>query len=637
VGLFGHTTDSNIANVGLVDANITGASSVGALAGRTNGGSVRNSYSTGTVTGVSDVGGLVGFNFGSIYNSYSQASVIANGSTSYAGGLAGQSVVLIDGSYATGTVTGGTAGGLAGYNNQVISNSFWGSSTSGKANGIGTDAAANAQVVIGLNATQVQTQASYAGWDFANTWVMYEGHTAPLLRSFLTPLTVTANNANTSYDGQAHTGSTVSYSTTPNANLVVTNLSVTGGGTLAGTYALTPGGLYSNQQGYLINYVNGALTINPRAQSVWTGASGGNWSDARNWDVLPVGNSVLSVLVNNGTNVTYDAAAGSSSLQSIRTNGGFTMAGGALNVSGSLLAAQYAQTGGAVTGTGSFAVTNSFNQSAGSIAMSGPVSITQASGDLSLGSLSGTSLSLEASTGSIVQTGALTAGLLKTLSAGATTLDHAANHVSRFDAGISGAGNLAFTNVGVLDVTGITVANGNIALDNTGAVFTTGALKAPAGTVSITAHSPITIASNVDAGGNILLSALSTNSSSNITVNGNMNSTYGGISVQAYNNFIQNAHLSAALAIDVAAGGTVLMGPGAFSVGNPVSYKVNGASYVPPWIASVLSGGPNTFVASFFEQFQLALDSQTAGFEDPLLQKLKDRAVLVVEGEACVR
>jgi hypothetical protein len=112
----------------------------------------------------------------------------------------------------------------------------------------------------------MKAQASYtpagtgAGqWDFTNTWIIYEGNTNPLLRSFLTPLTVTATSGTKTYDGVAGNG--VTYSTTPNGNLLGTVNYGTSAN--AGTATTSLSGLYSNQQGYLISYVNGSVTINP--------------------------------------------------------------------------------------------------------------------------------------------------------------------------------------------------------------------------------------------------------------------------------------------------------------------------------------------------------------------------------------
>jgi hypothetical protein len=98
---------------------------------------------------------------------------------------------------------------------------------------------------------------------------MYEGQTYPLLRSFMTHLTVSADNISKIYDGQSANVSGVTYSTTPNANLLGT-LGY-GGVVDAGNYAM--GGLYSNQQGYIINYVDGTLKIDPATLSLGVAAN----------------------------------------------------------------------------------------------------------------------------------------------------------------------------------------------------------------------------------------------------------------------------------------------------------------------------------------------------------------------------
>ena len=85
-----------IANLGLLNVNVTGLRNVGGLAG-TNIGSIANSYVTGSVTGrLSSIGGLVGVNFafsstfrGSITNSYATASVSGGAAMSGTGGLVG--------------------------------------------------------------------------------------------------------------------------------------------------------------------------------------------------------------------------------------------------------------------------------------------------------------------------------------------------------------------------------------------------------------------------------------------------------------------------------------------------------------------------------------------------------------------
>ena len=79
----------------------------------------------GNITGNFEVGGLVGYNEGAISNSYSTGSV--TGSSGYVGGLAGENWNTITNSYNTGTVNGSGdyVGGLVGYSGSgTISNSY---------------------------------------------------------------------------------------------------------------------------------------------------------------------------------------------------------------------------------------------------------------------------------------------------------------------------------------------------------------------------------------------------------------------------------------------------------------------------------------------------------------------------------
>ncbi len=99
IGLFGNS-NGIIRNVGLINASVTGNSSVGALVGYNDYGStITNSYATGSMTGNGNfVGGLVGYNYGSITDSYATGSV---------------------------TGSGDDVGGLVGYNGGFIKNSFY--------------------------------------------------------------------------------------------------------------------------------------------------------------------------------------------------------------------------------------------------------------------------------------------------------------------------------------------------------------------------------------------------------------------------------------------------------------------------------------------------------------------------------
>ncbi|MCT7472655.1 beta strand repeat-containing protein [Aliarcobacter cryaerophilus] len=131
VGLFGYTNNATIKNIGLKDVNITGSTYVGGLVGRSeNGGTISNSYASGSVTGFNDVGGLVGWNFqGTITNSYASGSVDG---TDFLGGLVGTNRGTITNSYASGSVDGTDfLGGLVGLNYGTITNSYASGSVDG--------------------------------------------------------------------------------------------------------------------------------------------------------------------------------------------------------------------------------------------------------------------------------------------------------------------------------------------------------------------------------------------------------------------------------------------------------------------------------------------------------------------------
>ncbi len=126
VGLFRRVIGGGVVrNVGVVNVDVTGGNFTGGLVGR-NGGTMGNSYATGSVTGDEYVGGLVGENYynGIVSNSYSTGSVTGN---LHVGGLVGRNDGTASNSYATGSVTGTfNTGGLVGGNvyTGTISNSY---------------------------------------------------------------------------------------------------------------------------------------------------------------------------------------------------------------------------------------------------------------------------------------------------------------------------------------------------------------------------------------------------------------------------------------------------------------------------------------------------------------------------------
>ncbi len=136
-GLFGMTYDGKISNLSIIDCNIKGKNSVGALIGLTNytkqgGGTViENVKVTGTITGDERVGGIIGYNIaGNITGSTSNVNVSGNGNV---GGLVGVNSngstvnkAIVKNSYSTGEVSGGNSvGGLIGSNDGgVVTNVY---------------------------------------------------------------------------------------------------------------------------------------------------------------------------------------------------------------------------------------------------------------------------------------------------------------------------------------------------------------------------------------------------------------------------------------------------------------------------------------------------------------------------------
>ena len=162
VGLFGAVgSDGVVTRLYLRDADITGGTNTGILAGK-NSGTITLILSKGTVTGGYGTGGLVGYNTGKVEASYSGATVTGSGSA--VGGLVGRnegSTATVKNSYAYGVVstTGSSTaqvGGLVGRNrtNATITASYY-NSTNTAHDGEGGD--------VGKTETQLKTPTAYTG------------------------------------------------------------------------------------------------------------------------------------------------------------------------------------------------------------------------------------------------------------------------------------------------------------------------------------------------------------------------------------------------------------------------------------------------------------------------------------------
>jgi hypothetical protein len=166
-------------NVFLENVNVTGRNYVGALAGGGSGsdgfgGTIDHCYSTGSIiSSANTVGGLVGNNNAAINNSYSRATVTANG---VVGGLVGNNYGTISSSYAAGLVNDGNeasyVGGLLGFNNggTVNSDTYWCIDLSGQDVSDGG---------TGKTISEMRTMSTFSGWAFGTTWYIDEGFSLP--------------------------------------------------------------------------------------------------------------------------------------------------------------------------------------------------------------------------------------------------------------------------------------------------------------------------------------------------------------------------------------------------------------------------------------------------------------------------
>ena len=268
-------------------AAVTAPYYAGGLVGQENG-TISQSYAGGPVSGQQFVGGLVGFNAsGTISDAYASGAVTGLTNSSNVGGLVGfNDQGTITRTYATGAVTGtSVVGGLIGYNTGSVTNSFWDTTTTGLSQGYGRNFYTfNA---TGLTTAQLQDLSSfsstYAGWDFQNVWAppnqvgQNNGSSTahyPELYAFLTVLTIAPNAVTRNY-GDANPVLTATYygNLKPGDSFATLASLFTSAGQFSnvGDYAITASGAaVTNVSGnaYRLVYIPGVLTVAPRPITV---------------------------------------------------------------------------------------------------------------------------------------------------------------------------------------------------------------------------------------------------------------------------------------------------------------------------------------------------------------------------------
>ena len=139
VGLFG-IVGGDIADLGVLYANVRGQNRAGVLAGLTASGTIDKAYTTGRVRADGNPGGLVGHAVGNVRASWSTATVIGGSGSLKAGGLLGFiEASSLTASWSAGRLGSSSGGGLVGQavDGPTITNSYWDTGTSGKSTSAG--------------------------------------------------------------------------------------------------------------------------------------------------------------------------------------------------------------------------------------------------------------------------------------------------------------------------------------------------------------------------------------------------------------------------------------------------------------------------------------------------------------------
>ncbi|MBB2195669.1 hypothetical protein HLH25_18965, partial [Gluconacetobacter sp. 1a LMG 1728] len=221
------TITSSSASGNVSNASDTFNSDVGGLVGY-NSGTVNTSFATGnaSITGgntgslqYNNAGGLIGFNVGAISNTYAigSASISGPSTENKAGGLIGATGVSTNGtiytpvsvsdSFSTGTASAATAGGAFGYSDGTsISNVYYNTDTSGQSVGVSNGVSTG---VTGLTTSQM-TASLPSGFE-PESWGNQNNQTTPYL---------TKSDPSQSIPQTVYFGSSGSFSATTPVSLI---------------------------------------------------------------------------------------------------------------------------------------------------------------------------------------------------------------------------------------------------------------------------------------------------------------------------------------------------------------------------------------------------------------------------------
>ena len=467
--------------------------SVGGLIGYADYGSfINNSYATGNVSGLTNVGGLVGSAKGNISNNYAKGNV--SGSTDIGGligwnGSGAASSALIN-NYALGSVSGSLdVGGLLGLNDSLgtITNNFATGAVAGT-----TDTGG----LVGLNKGSI---------NFAYS------------------------TGNVTGTGTADTGSLVGVNQ-PQA--YATNVYATGSvngagvrlGTLGSSFSYTGGNLFgadtSGTMTATSNLYAGFPTLTP---DNWTGTAGdGLWTSPANWSGSNGIPTIFNTATFAGTTPITVSIPSNVLVGKIDTSGATSTT---INFTEATVSSLTIGNNAAVTlnSTINYGTSGKLNFTAATSLIyngtaTGAVSIYAPVGSITFDASVASSSSITLLAGSTITEGAggslNTTGLLTTSSVGGTTLS-GANNVFGYTSSNSGTGDISFTNNAAFTASGITntAAVGGISLTDSAAntgITNLGAILTSNGAITLKADSMTLAGSTITAGSsNVTLASYS--------------------------------------------------------------------------------------------------------------------------------
>ena len=319
VGFIGYLgSGGTVKNLGVKGTIYANGDCVGGVVGYNNGGTVKTSYNTGSVSGESYVGGVVGFNSsGTVETSYNTGNVSTG--FYYSGGVTGVNFGTVEYSYNTGSVSGNGGGGVSGFNGGTVEYSYNTGSVSGSSlvGGIvgynfgtasdnyflatsSTYALGNSTTSSGTNGTNVAlptissfaTSSNLSNLGTFNTWnsgafqssatsaPWFEGSVvsgsstmiAPMLVGVMPSVTVAGNSQTVTYNGIPQSPGyiqTVTGGATP-----LSSRDITYSGTNVGSYnPILSGTTEPTSQAETATFISGTLKITPATLTATTSRS----------------------------------------------------------------------------------------------------------------------------------------------------------------------------------------------------------------------------------------------------------------------------------------------------------------------------------------------------------------------------